>query len=296
MMLGGSMVALVTPMEPTGALDETSLRRLIETHIAAGTQAISVIGTTGEAPTLTESERKKIIEIAVETASGRVPIIVGTGTYNTMETLYLTEQALELGADACLIVTPYYNRPTQEGLYQHYRTIAESVSIPIILYTVPKRTGCDLSTETIERLTDFPNIIGLKEASGDLAKAREILARVGDRIQLYTGDDASSLAFLLQGGKGTISVTANVAPKEIRKMCEAALAKDIDLAGRLNTQLMPLHKTLFVEANPIPVKWALAELGWIKSGIRLPLTVLSDEYHEVVKDAMQIAGVIGCAH
>jgi len=296
MMLGGSMVALVTPMEPTGALDETCLRSLIETHIAAGTQAISVIGTTGEAPTLTESERKKIIEIAVETASGRVPIIVGTGTYNTMETLYLTEQALELGADACLIVTPYYNRPTQEGLYQHYRTIAESVSIPIILYTVPKRTGCDLSVETIERLTDFPNIIGLKEASGDLAKAREILARVGDRIDLYTGDDASSLAFLLQGGKGTISVTANVAPKEIRKMCEAALAKNIDLAGRLSTQLMPLHKTLFVEVNPIPVKWALAELGWIKSGIRLPLTVLSDEYHEVVKEAMQIAGVIRCAH
>ncbi len=286
------MVALLTPMDPTGAIDEARLRTLIETHIAAGTEAISIIGTTGEAPTITESERIKIIEIAVATARGRIPIIVGTGTYNTMETIYLTEQAEQLGADACLIVTPYYNRPSQEGLYQHFRAIAEAVSIPIILYTVPRRTGCDFTSETLERLTHFSNIVGLKEASGDLAKAREILSVVGDRMPLYSGDDASSLAFLLQGGKGVISVTANVAPKEIRAMCDAALAKDFDLAGRLNTQLMPLHKNLFVEANPIPVKWAVEQLGWIEGGIRLPLTPLAEQYHEAVKDAMKVGGVI----
>jgi 4-hydroxy-tetrahydrodipicolinate synthase len=279
-------------MTSSGALDEENLRKLIERHIAAGTDAIVVNGTTGEAPTLTESEKLKIIKIAIEVAADRVPIIAGTGTNATAETIHHTELAMNLGVDACLIITPYYNKPTQEGLYQHFKHIAEAVPVPIILYNVPGRTVSDLLPETIERLAQISNIIGLKEATGDLQRARDILALCGNKIDLYSGDDASALAFMLQGGKGVISVTANVAPKEMHEMCAAALAKDIGLAGKLNSNLMPLHKALFVEANPIPVKWAVAELGWVAEGIRLPLTPLSEKYHETVKEAMKMSGVI----
>lgn len=291
-MFHGSIVALIAPMTTSGALDEENLRKLIERHIAAGTDAIVVNGTTGEAPTLTESEKLKVIKIALEVAANRVPIIAGTGTNATAETIHHTELAMNLGVDACLIVVPYYNKPTQEGLYQHFKQIAEAVPVPIILYNVPGRTVADLLPETIERLSHISNIIGLKEATGDLQRARDILALCHDKIDLYSGDDASALAFMLQGGKGVISVTANIAPKEMHEMCAAALLKDIALAGKLNSNLMPLHKALFVEANPIPVKWAAAQLGWIADGIRLPLTPLSEKYHETVKEAMKMSGVI----
>jgi len=286
------MVALVTPMEPTGVVDEVALRALIERHIEAKTEAIVVLGTTGECPTLTDSEQKKIIEIAVATAKGRIPIIAGTGTYSTMATIYQTEVAMQLGVDACLLITPYYNKPTQEGLYQHFKAVAEAVPIPLILYNNPTRTGCSLLPETVARLSYFSNIVALKDATGDLAEARALLAVIGNRMELYTGDDPSALAFLLQGGKGVISVTANVVPQQMREMCAAALAKNVNLAGQLNAKLMPLHKNLFLESNPIPVKWALHKMGWIKEGIRLPLTTLSESFQADVEDAMKIAGVI----
>jgi len=279
------MVALVTPMEPTGVVDEVALRALIERHIEAKTEAIVVLGTTGECPTLTDSEQKKIIEIAVATAKGRIPIIAGTGTYSTMATIYQTEVAMQLGVDACLLIT-------QEGLYQHFKAVAEAVPIPLILYNNPTRTGCSLLPETVARLSYFSNIVALKDATGDLAEARALLAVIGNRMELYTGDDPSALAFLLQGGKGVISVTANVVPQQMREMCAAALAKNVNLAGQLNAKLMPLHKNLFLESNPIPVKWALHKMGWIKEGIRLPLTTLSESFQADVEDAMKIAGVI----
>ncbi len=291
-MFQGSMVALVTPMTATGELDEKNLLSLIDRHITAGTNAIVILGTTGEASVLTESERNKIIKLSLDAAKDRIAIIVGTGTASTLETIYQTEQALNLGAQACLVVTPYYNRPTQEGLYQHYKAIAETVSIPIILYNVPKRTGCDLLPETVERLSNISNIIALKEATGDLVRARELFAAVKGKLDLYSGDDASALAFMLQGGKGVISVTANVVPKAMHDMCKAALENDVHTAGVLNTKLMLLHKDLFVEANPIPVKWAMQQLGWIDCGIRLPLTPLSEQYHERVRDAMKVSGAL----
>ncbi len=293
-MFSGSMVALVTPMQATGKVDEQKLRELVERQVAAGTDAIVVTGTTGESVTLTEGERRTVISIAIETVKKRVPVIVGTGTNSTLETIYKTEKAMELGADACLIVTPYYNKPTQEGLYEHYRSIADAVQIPQILYNVPGRTCVNLSVETVARLCSIPNIVGIKDATGDLARGRELLAACKESIALYSGDDASALAFMLQGGKGVISVTANIAPDTMHEMCKAALAGDFQKAGELNTKLMPLHKNLFVESNPIPVKWALKELGWIEDGIRLPLTVLSEKYHEQIREAMRIGGVIEC--
>jgi len=291
-MFRGSMVALVTPMDSTGAIDEKSLRGLIERHIASGTSAIVVVGTTGESPTLTPSEQKRIIEITLATANGRIPIIAGTGTYSTMATIALTTTAKELGVDACLIITPYYNKPTQEGLYQHFKLITEAVDTPIILYNNPTRTGCELLPETVERLSHFPNIVALKDATGNISRCREFLAAAKGRLDLYTGDDASSLAFMLQGGKGSISVTANIAPKMMVDMCNAALARDIDVAGQLNAQLMPLHKNLFLEANPIPVKWAMQKMGLIQEGIRLPLTALAESFQADVEEAMKISGVI----
>ena len=291
-MFQGSMVALVTPMDATGAVDEGAFKALIEKHIAAGTKAIAILGTTGEGVALTGAERQRLIELVIETANDEIPIIVGTGSCSTVTTIYQTEQAMELGADACLIVTPYYNKPTQEGLFQHFRAVADAVPVPIILYNVPSRTGCDLSTETVEKLSHIPNIIGLKEASGNLAKAKELLTVVKGRLDLFSGDDASALAFILQGGKGVISVTANVAPKKMHDMCQAALKGKIEVAGPLNTELMPLHKKLFIESNPIPVKWALQKMGWIKEGIRLPLTTLAESFQAEVEEAMKIGGVI----
>lgn len=291
-MFQGSIVALITPMTATGEFDAAGFRSLIETHIAAGTSAIVVLGTTGESPTIMDSERYRIIKLAVEVSAGRIPIIAGTGTNATLSTIYETEQAMELGVDACLIVTPYYNRPTQEGLYQHYRAVAEAVSIPILLYNNPSRTGCDLLSETVVRLSHISNIIGIKDATGDLARCRELVSVCDKKFNLLTGDDASALAFMLQGGHGDISVTANVAPKLMHDMCMAALSNKVQLAGELNTRLMPLHKALFVEPNPIPVKWAVQQLGLIEEGIRLPLTPLADQYHAVVREAMEASGVI----
>lgn len=291
-MFHGSMVALVTPMHEDGALDFKSLQRLVESHINNGTSAIVAVGTTGESATLDEREHCGVIRKVVEMADGRIPVIAGTGANSTREAIDLTRCAMEAGADACLLVTPYYNKPTQEGLYLHHKAVAEAAPIPQILYNVPGRTACDMLPATVERLSHISNIIGIKEATGNLQRAQEILDCCGDRIDLYSGDDATAMDFILKGGKGVISVTANVAPRQMQQMCEAAMKGDRQLAESINNRLMPLHKDLFVEANPIPVKWALYEMGLIPSGIRLPLTVLSENYHETIRKALKVAGVL----
>ena len=291
-MFHGSMVALVTPMYEDGALDDESLRRLVESHISSGTRAIVTVGTTGESATLDEQEHCGVIRKVVQMAGGRIPVIAGTGANSTREAIDLTRCAMEAGADACLLVTPYYNKPTQEGLYLHHKAIAEAVPIPQILYNVPGRTACDMLPATIERLSYISNIVGIKEATGNLQRVQEILDGCGDRLDLYSGDDATAMEFMLKGGKGVISVTANVAPREMQQMCEAAIGGDRQLAESINNRLMPLHRDLFVESNPIPVKWALYEMGLIPRGIRLPLTVLSEKYHETVRNALKEAGVL----
>jgi len=290
-MFHGSMVALVTPMFEDGSIDEASLANLVEWHIEQGTQGIVAVGTTGESATLDEAEHCAVMRKVVEFVKGRVPVIAGTGANSTREAITLTRCAMEGGADACLLVTPYYNKPTQEGLYQHHKAIAEAVPIPQILYNVPGRTACDMLPETVRRLAGISNIVGIKEATGNLQRVRELLDICGDRLDMYSGDDATSLDFLLEGGKGVISVTANIAPQAMQQMCAAALAGDRQAAEVINNRLMPLHRDLFVESNPIPVKWALAEMGKISLGIRLPMTVLSDEYHDTVREAMKYAGV-----
>lgn len=292
-MFSGSLVALVTPMKAKGEVDHSALQSLIERHIVAGTSAVVVNGTTGESPTLNRSERVAVIETAVQTAKGRLPIIAGTGTHSTALTIELTAEAKALGAAAALVVTPYYNKPTQEGLYQHYCAVANAVELPLLIYNVPGRAAVDISVDTLVRLSSISSIVGVKEASGNLQKAAEFF-KACPNLSFYSGDDASSLAFMLQGGKGVISVTANVVPEAMAVMCGAALSHDINLAGEVNTKLMPLHKQLFVESNPIPVKWALQEMGWIKEGIRLPLTTLSEHYHQDVREAMKTAGVFEC--
>lgn len=291
-MFHGSMVALVTPMREDGAIDDDSLAGLIEFHISQGTDALVAVGTTGESATLDEHEHCELIRRVVELAAGRVPVIAGTGANSTTEAVSLTRCALKAGADACLLVTPYYNKPTQEGLYLHHKAVAEAVPIPQILYNVPGRTACDMLPETVERLADISNIVGIKEATGNLDRARDILARCGDRLDLYSGDDATALDVMLLGGKGVISVTANVAPRAMRDMCAAALAGDEARARAIDATLQALHRDLFVEANPIPVKWALAEMGLIPRGIRLPLTPLSPPYHATVRAALSQAGVL----
>lgn len=292
-MFHGSIVALVTPMTANGdKVDFDRLQGLISMHLEQGTDGIVVVGTTGEAATLSQDEQEEIIKIAVEMASDRIPIIVGTGTNDTRVTIRKTERAMELGADACLLITPYCVKPTQEGLYQHYKAVARAVPIPIILYNVTGRTACDLLPETVKRLSECSNIVGIKEASGDLKRGRDLLEACGDSMDLLSGDDASALGFILQGGRGVISVTANIAPKMMHEMCQAALEGNTRLAEELNNRLMPLHKELFVESNPIPVKWAMQQLDWVKEGIRLPLTTLSLKYHAVVKAAMQSSGIL----
>ena len=290
-MFRGSMVALVTPMFADGSLDHEAMARLVEWHIEQGTQAIVAVGTTGESATLDEKEHCQVIREVVDLANGRIPVIAGTGANSTREAIDLTRCALEGGADACLLVTPYYNKPTQEGLYLHHKAIAEAVPIPQILYNVPGRTACDMLPDTVRRLADISNIVGLKEATGSLQRLGELLELCGDGLDLYSGDDATGLEFMLGGGKGVISVTANVAPQAMQQMCEAALSGDRQAAEAINDRLMPLHKDLFVEANPIPVKWALFEMGMIQEGIRLPLTHLSAKYHETVRKAMHHAGI-----
>jgi 4-hydroxy-tetrahydrodipicolinate synthase len=290
-MFRGSMVAMVTPMNDDGSLDFDALKRLVDFHMENGTDAIVAVGTTGESPTLDMDEHCEVIRRTVEYARGRVPVIAGTGANSTSEAIELTRCAEQAGANACLLVTPYYNKPTQEGLYRHHKAIAEAVSIPQILYNVPGRTAVDIQPETVERLAQIPNIVGIKEATGNLDRAREILRRCGGRFELYSGDDATALDCILLGGKGDISVTANVAPRLMHDMCEAALQGREPQARAINERLMGLHKNLFCEANPIPVKWALNEMGMIKSGIRLPLTPLSAKFHDTVRDAMRQAGV-----
>lgn len=291
-MFRGSMVALITPMFSDGTVDFNSLSELIEWHINNQTDALVILGTTGESATINYAERQDILKRVVKQVGERVPIIAGTGTNSTTETIKLTQNAMELGVDACLIVTPYYNKPTQEGLFKHYKKIADSVPVPIILYNVPGRTGCDLLPETVCRLADVGNIIGLKEATGDIKRVNEILEISKDKLDLFSGDDASSLEFMLAGGKGVISVTANVAPRMMHDMCQAAVQGNQSLASELQRRLMPLHTKLFIEPNPIPVKWALHSMGKIEDGIRLPLTELAQRHEESVHQAMQEVGII----
>jgi 4-hydroxy-tetrahydrodipicolinate synthase len=292
-MFHGSMVALVTPMHADESLDPEGLAGLIEFHIEQGSDAIVVVGTTGESSTLDEEEHCKVIRQAVDFAKGRVPIIAGTGSNSTHEAISLTRCAMEGGADACLLVTPYYNKPTQEGLFIHHKKVAEAVPIPQILYNVPGRTACDMLPETVERLAAIPNIVGIKDATGNLGRGREILQRCGDRLDLYSGDDATAMELMMLGARGVISVTANVAPRAMHDMCAAAFAGDRAKAAAINDRLAGLHEALFVEANPIPVKWALHEMGLIPPGIRLPMTALSERYHDTLRQAMKQAGISG---
>lgn len=290
-MFHGSMVALVTPMHADGSIDFEALARLVEFHVENKTDAIVSMGTTGESATLSDEDHIQVVRRTVELANGRLPVIAGTGSNCTREATELTRAAMQAGADACLLVTPYYIKPTQEGLYRHYKSVADAVAIPQILYNVPGRTAVDLLPETVARLAEVPNIVGIKEATGDLERAKDILSLCGDKLDLYSGDDLTTREFILLGGKGSISVTANVAPKAMHKMCAAALAGEAELAAELDGPLIGLHKNLFLEANPIPVKWAVARMGLIKSGIRLPLTELSEQYHNMLGDAMCQAGV-----
>jgi len=291
-MLQGSLVAIVTPMHEDGALDLSALRSLIDFHVNQGTDGIVVVGTTGESPTVDYEEHCQLISVTVEHVAGRIPVIAGTGANSTSEALMLTRQAKRLGADACLLVAPYYNKPTQEGLYQHFRTVAEAVDIPQILYNVPSRTGCDISNDTALRLAELPCIVGIKDATGNLERGTDLILRAPSRFAIYSGDDASCLPLMLMGGKGVISVTANVAPRLMHEMCAAALTGDADTAKRINARLFPLHQKLFVEANPIPAKWVLHEMGLIGPGLRLPMVPLSPQYHATLRSAMEHASLL----
>lgn len=288
-MFQGSLVALVTPMRESGEVDYASLRELVDWHVQSGTDAIVATGTTGEAPTLTTDEQLTVIRTVVEQAAGRISVIAGTGSNATDKTIQITRKAMEIGVEACLLVTPYYNKPTQEGLYRHYRAVAEAVPIPQILYNVPGRTGCDLLPTTVTRLATVPNIVAIKE--GKPEHARAIIEACGKSIDVFSGDDVTALEIISAGGKGVISVTANVAPADMHVFCEAALASNFALAEQLNNKLLALHKDLFVETNPIPVKWALYKMGKIPAGIRLPLTPLAEAFHEKVLAAMRQANI-----
>ena len=293
--LRGSMVAIVTPMSggvsPDAPIDWDAYARLVEFHLAAGTDAIVAVGTTGESATLDEAEHVEAIRRCVELVGGRVPVIAGTGANSTTEAIHLTAAARRVGADACLLVTPYYNKPTQEGLYLHYRAVAEAVDIPQILYNVPGRTACDMLPETVGRLARLPNIIGVKEATGEVARVARLRELCGDDFLLLSGDDATAREFILAGGHGVISVTANVAPKAMHELCVAALAGDAAAAGRIDAPLAALHRDLFCESNPIPVKWGMHAMGLIGTGIRLPLTWLSGTGETKVRAAMREAGI-----
>jgi len=291
-MFQGSMVALVTPMDDAGQVDVESLSELVEFHIREGTDAIVAVGTTGESATLNEKQHCQVIRQIVEMVKGRIPVIAGTGSNSTEEAISLTACAKEAGADACLLVTPYYNKPTQDGLYYHHKAIAEAVDIPQILYNVPGRTAVDMQTSTVVRLSKIENIIGIKEATGDLQRAKDIMQQTDDSFEIYSGDDATGMEFMLAGGNGVISVTTNVAPRAMHEMCMAAMAGDTKRANEINEPLTSLHRDLFVEANPIPVKWALYAMGLIPPGIRLPLTSLHEEYHDTLRLALKKAGVL----
>ena len=290
-MIKGSLVAIVSPMREDGSLDFDAYRRLIDWHVAEGTNAIVAVGTTGESPTVDPEEHGELIRVAVEAVKGHIPVIAGTGGNSTSEAIELTRHAKAVGATATLQVVPYYNKPTQEGLYRHFRKIAETVDLPVILYNVPGRTVADLANDTTVRLSEIPGIVGLKDATGDLARASDLLKRLPSRFAVYSGNDDTALALMLLGGHGVISVTANVAPRLMSELCKAALAGDLAKARQINNQLLPLHFKLFVEPNPIPVKWALAKMGRIHGGIRLPLVPLSESAESVVQAALKDAGV-----
>jgi len=291
-MIQGSIVALVTPMDESGAVDKESLKKLLEFHIEQGTDAIVAVGTTGESATLDEDEHCDVIKTVVDVVAGRIPVIAGTGANATSEAINLTRKAKQAGADACLIVTPYYNKPTQQGLYLHYKAIAEAVDIPQILYNVPGRTACDMLPDTVGRLSHIDNIVGIKDATGDLSRVQKFRDLTSADFALYSGDDATSREFCLLGGHGTITVTGNVAPRLVHEMITAAINGDSATALAIDTKLQALHKDLFIQSNPIPVKWAVAELGLISKGIRLPLTWLTEDCFDVVRSAMRKAEVI----
>ena len=289
----GSLVAIITPMHEDGSLDLPGLRKLVDYHVQEGTNAIVVVGTTGESPTVDVEEHHQLIKVVVEQAAGRVPVIAGTGANSTSEAIEMSSYAKAMGADASLSVVPYYNKPTQEGLYRHFKTIAEAVDIPVILYNVPGRTVADMSNETTLRLAQIPNIVGIKDATGNFDRGCELIARAPKDFAIYSGDDATAVSLLLMGGKGNISVVANVAPRMMREMCAAAMAGDLVKARELHFRMLGLHRHLFCEANPIPVKWACQQLGLIgEGGIRLPLSPLSPECHDRVRGALRQAGLL----
>ena len=288
----GSIVAIVTPMFEDGKVDWKGLEKLVEWHIQQGTNSIVAVGTTGEASTLSMEEHTKVIAEIIRVANKRIPVIAGTGANSTHEAIELTREAKELGADAALLVTPYYNKPTQEGLYQHYKAIAEAVDLPQILYNVPGRTGVDMHNDTVIRLADIPQIVGIKDATGDVARGAALIEGLQGKMTVYSGDDATAYQLMAHGARGNISVTANVAPAQMSQICTAALAGEGEQAEKLNATVAPLHDILFCESNPIPVKWALHEMGYISTGIRLPLTPLAEQYRTPLREALITAGVI----
>ena len=291
-MILGSIVALVTPMFDNGDVDKDSLKKLVEFHIDQGTDALVAMGTTGESATLTEQEHMDVVKSVVDYVAGRIPVIAGTGANSTSEAIALTAAAKQVGADACLLVTPYYNKPTQEGLYLHYKAIAEAIDIPQILYNVPGRTACDMLPETIARLAKIDRIVGVKEATGDLSRVAVIRDLCGDDFAIYTGDDATSCEFCLLGGNGSITVSGNIAPRQVHEMITAAINGDRETASSIDATLRGLHEQLFIQSNPIPVKWAVAEMGLMGTGIRLPLTWLTEDCFAEVRSAMQQAQVL----
>ena len=290
-MLQGSLVAIVTPMQADGSLDFPRLKALIDWHVDSGTAGIVIVGTTGESPTVNVEEHAALIKATVEYCAGRVPVIAGTGANSTAEAIELSQYAHSVGADYSLSVVPYYNKPTQEGLYQHFKAVAEAVELPLILYNVPGRTVADLSNDTALRLAAVPNIVGIKDATADLYRATDLFQRAPKGFACYTGDDGTAAAFMLLGGDGVISVTANVAPEAMARLCRAGLAGDVPGIRSINNRLLALHRDLFIEANPIPVKWALAEMGRVGPALRLPLTPLSAQYHETLRRALRAAGI-----
>lgn len=290
-MITGSLVAIVTPMLDDGRIDIARFRSLIDFHVSEGTDGIVVVGTTGESPTVDFDEHKELIKVAVEHAGGRIPIVAGTGANSTAEAIELSESAKASGAAASLSVVPYYNKPTQEGLYRHFRKIAEAVDIPLILYNVPGRTVADMSNDTTLRLAQVPGVIGIKDATANMERAADLVKRAPQGFAIYSGEDSAALALILLGGHGVISVTANVAPRLMSEMCAAALAGDVAKAREINMRLLSLHQRLFLEANPIPVKWAMQQMGLIAGGIRLPMSSLAEKFHDAVREALGEAGI-----
>lgn len=298
-MIKGSIVAIVTPMFEDGSLDRDSLRKLLDWHVAEGTDAICIVGTTGESATVTPEEHCELIKLAVDHVAGRIPVIAGTGGNSTAEAIALTRHARDVGANASLQVVPYYNRPSQEGMYRHFKAIAEAVDLPVILYNVPGRTVADMANETVLRLAAIDNIVGIKDATGNLGRGIELMRDIdrsfagkGQSFAVYSGDDPTAMALMFAGGAGNISVTANVAPRAMAELCNAAMNGQIARAVEINNRVLDLHAKLFVEPNPVPVKWALAEMGKIPSGLRLPLAPLAAQYHDTVRAALRASGVL----